>query len=104
MNDTGLNNNELSLITGVLSRFSGVERAVIFGSRAMGNYRPNSDVDLALHGVIDETECSRIAADLDELPLPYTFDVKLFDAVKNHALKHHINLVQKEIYRRESTI
>lgn len=49
----------------------------------------NADIDLALWGV-DVLQAETIAADLDELPLPYRFDVKAFEAIKQVSLREHI--------------
>ena len=51
----------------------------------------NADIDLALWGV-DVLQAETIAADLDELPLPYRFDVKAFEAIKQVSLREHIEL------------
>ena len=63
----------------------------LFGSRAKGCHTPASDIDLALWGV-DALQAESIAAELDELPLPYRFDVKAFEAIKQVSLREHIEL------------
>lgn len=55
-------------IRAVLAAVSSVERAVIFGSRAMGNYKPGSDVDLALFGEISYDDLLKIKSRLDDIP------------------------------------
>jgi predicted nucleotidyltransferase len=61
----------------------------LFGSRAKRCHTPASDIDLARRGV-DALQAESIAAELDELPLPYRFDVKAFESIKQHSLRDHI--------------
>jgi predicted nucleotidyltransferase len=58
----------------------------LFGSRAKGCHTPASDIDLALWGV-DALQAESIAAELDELPPPYRFDVKAFESMKQESLR-----------------
>ena len=62
----------LQLIGEVLRRHPEVHTVKIFGSRAMGRFEDNSDVDLALCRDLDLSLIARIMCGLDELPLPYT--------------------------------
>ena len=82
-NSFGLTDSERALICGVLRPHPEVAEAKIFGSRAKGNSQPASDIDLALWGNISQNVRNSIAGELDELPLPYTFDVQAYDAI-NH--------------------
>jgi uncharacterized protein len=94
MNDsTGLTDRELEMIRSVLSKHREVTGALLFGSRAMGIAFHESDVDLAILGVDDPLIAESIAAELDELPLPYRFDVKAFDAIRHGPLREHIQRV-----------
>lgn len=68
-------------------------RAIVYGSRAKGTHRPNSDVDIALDGDISPLEAESIAGDLDELPLPYRFDVLTIRHITNEAVLEHIKRV-----------
>jgi predicted nucleotidyltransferase len=73
-------------------------RVVLFGSSAKGTARPNSDIDLALYGDLDDLTVERIAMEMDELPLPYLMDIKAVATLKNHALIDHIQRVGVNIY------
>jgi uncharacterized protein len=75
-----------------LSRHPPIERAVVFGSRAMGNYRPGSDVDICLYGAAVTTDVAwRVSVRLnEELPIPYFFDVLSFDHIGNPELQVEI--------------
>jgi len=91
----------LELICGVLRRHREVREAKVFGSRAMARFEKNSDVDLALWGDLDQRLIGRIMGELDELPLPYMFDVQGYDAIRHAPLKQHIDEVGKTLYQRQ---
>jgi predicted nucleotidyltransferase len=86
---TTLTDRETSLIGSVLNQHPEVSQVKLFGSRAKACHTPASDIDLALWGV-DALQAESIAAELDELPLPYRFDVKAFESIKQHSLRDHI--------------
>ena len=94
----GLTEHELNLIRGVLRRHAEVVGALLFGSRGKGTASPSSDVDIALLGVGDPLLAESIAGELDELPLPYQFDVKAFSAIQHRPLREHIERVGVKIY------
>lgn len=96
----GLTDHEQELIQSVLRRHEEVAQAKIFGSRAKGEFQPNSDIDLALWGNISTAVLAAIAGELDELPLPYTFDVQAYDAIHYQPLREHIHRVGKMFYSR----
>jgi predicted nucleotidyltransferase len=88
----------LELIRQVLRQHPEVREARVFGSRAIGRSEKNSDVDLALWGDLDLGLIARIAGELDELPLPYTFDVHAYTAIRHAPLRQHIDEVGKILY------
>lgn len=94
----GLSDKEIALITGVLRLHPGVTRAVVFGSRAKGNHRPNSDIDLAIYGEINDRLLARLNTEMDDLPMPYLFDVVAYEKINHAALRQHIDTVGYEIY------
>ncbi|GHV29971.1 hypothetical protein FACS1894167_10040 [Synergistales bacterium] len=97
MIDTGLSENALRLIQNVISGTK-VTKALLFGSRAKGNFRANSDIDIALCGDITVMEAEEIAAQLELLPLPFTFDAQSFNEIKNAELREHIARVGVTLY------
>src|SRR5712691_5521331 len=99
MKDIGLAPHELDLIRGVFRRFPAISEVVLYGSRAKGTYRPESDIDLALVGVDDEIQAEAVSDELEELPLPYRFDVKTFSCIKYGPLREHIARVGVSFYR-----
>lgn len=98
----GLKENVIKSIEEILSDFPQVETVLIYGSRAKGNYRPGSDVDLSLKGDdLSLQVLNKISLQLDDLLLPYTFDLSVFDHIDNEYLKEHIERVGKIIYQKE---
>jgi predicted nucleotidyltransferase len=98
MNRFGLTDVEQKLICDILHRHDEVTQAKIFGSRAKGNFQPNSDIDLALWGNISFATLAAIAGELDDLPLPYTFDIQAYDTIHHHPLREHIDRVAQNFY------
>lgn len=94
--------SEISQLRAVFRRHPEITAVKLFGSRAKGTHQPYSDVDLALWGVVDTLRAESIAAELDELPLPYRYDVKPFEAIKLRSLREHIERVGITIFPEET--
>ena len=94
----GLSENVITSICGVLSKHPEIEEAVIYGSRAKGNYRPGSDIDMAFKGNVGLAELNRISMELDDLLLPYTFDLAIYAHIENRELLEHIERAGKTLY------
>lgn len=92
---------ELEKICAVFRRHPEVTEVKLFGSRAKGIHRPESDVDLALWGDVDALTAQAIASELDELPLPYRYDVLAFSSVRLPALRDHIERVGIKVFPTE---
>jgi predicted nucleotidyltransferase len=104
MSSFGLNQRERDLLVGAFRRHPEIEEVRVFGSRAKGNHESSSDIDLALWGNINSQLLARLVGELDELPLPYTFDLSIYNHVRNRDLKDHIDRVGSTLYRRESSV
>lgn len=98
MSVTGLQPRELDQLRSVFRRHPKITQVKVFGSRAKGTHQPSSDVDLAIWGVADDRAAEAIALELDELPLPYKYDVKAFAAIKLAELREHIERVGTPIW------
>ncbi|MDZ4187434.1 MAG: nucleotidyltransferase domain-containing protein [Hydrogenophaga sp.] len=102
----GLSPATLQKIRHVLAQHPPVVRAVVYGSRAKGNYKPGSDIDLTLYAApgtpIDHRELGDIEEEIDELLLPYMVDLSAFDQIDNPALREHIERVGRVLYERGS--
>jgi predicted nucleotidyltransferase len=98
----GLNHKVISSIHKVLARFSEVDKVIIYGSRAKGNYKTGSDIDLTLCGnaQLNLQTMFQIIEDLDELMLPYSFDISIFDQISDSEVIEHINRVGKIFYQK----
>lgn len=93
-----LTETELSLVRGVFRRHPEVGSVVLFGSRAKGTSQVHSDVDLALGGDVSPLQAEAIAGELDELSLPYRFDVQPLARIRHQPLRDHIDRVGIRIY------
>lgn len=103
MNRWGLEDSHVQKITEALTHFPEIQEARIFGSRAIGNYKPGSDVDIALFGDGPLTCTSQISAILnEELPLIYQFDVVDYSKIENPDFIAHISTHGQTLYRKQS--
>ena len=93
-------------ITAVLTRYPQVESATLYGSRAKGNYKNGSDIDLTLHGGADLTlsVLYRILDDLDDLLLPYTIDLSIFHDIADPDVIDHIQQVGVPFYEKDTAV
>lgn len=99
----GLKDRELEKMCEVFASNERIERVVLYGSRAKGNYKPFSDVDITLMGEkLTHSDLNRISLAVDDLLLPYQFDISIFHTLKNEALIDHIQRIGITIYERES--
>lgn len=96
----GLNETTIQRMHDVLAKYPVVEQAIIYGSRAMGNYREGSDIDITLIGKVSDTVRSRIWLDLDDLNMPYLIDLSVFQELQSESLIGHIQRVGKLFYER----
>lgn len=102
MDYSGLTKRETTDIRAIFSKYPQVEEVLLYGSRAMGNFKPASDIDLSLKGKgIDLGLQTEIEFDLDDLMLPYRFDLSIYDRISNPEFLDHIRNVGKEFYKRK---
>jgi predicted nucleotidyltransferase len=94
----GLKFDELNLVRSVFLRHPEIETVTVFGSCAIGTHSDRSDVDLAVTGAIEPLQAEAIASELDELPLPYRFEVQSLAHVHHQPLLDHIRRVGIQIY------
>lgn len=89
--NSGLSENVVSRIRKVFSQHLEIEKAILYGSRAKGNYKPGSDIDLALVGDdLTLKVISQIQNELEEEMLPYQFDISVFSTINHPDLIDHI--------------
>ena len=104
--DFGLRQQDIDEIIRVLKGFPTIMEAVIFGSRAKGNQKKGSDVDIAIKGDdIDHSVVASLAFLLnEESASPYFYDIVHFEMLSEKELVGHINRVGKCIYSRVSGV
>lgn len=101
MLEFGLPQTTTRIIREILAKVPAVDKAIIYGSRAKGNDRPGSDIDLTLIGQgLDLDTLGSIATQLDESPIPYQVDLSLFDHIEHTSLRDHIKSTGKVFYQR----
>lgn len=92
MSKFGLPDNTYEKIKNLLGSYGEIEHVKIFGSRAKGNYKPYSDIDLVVYGEkITEKLLLHIASELDKLPTPYKFDIVDYKTISNENFKKDID-------------
>ena len=97
----GLTEETITSIGKVFADYPQVETVQLYGSRAKGNYRHGSDIDLTLVGPnLDLKQLNRIDNDIDDILLPYTFDLSIKAHISNLELLEHIKRVGKIFYQK----
>lgn len=97
----GLTDKELQTLQTLFAANAHIEQVILYGSRAKGNYKPFSDVDIALKGeALSRMDINRLQAAIDESSLPYKFDVSLLASLKSEELIAHIERVGISIYKK----
>lgn len=91
MTDNGLTGNQQNTLLKILCSNPKVEAIWLFGSRAMGNYRANSDIDIALSGhQLTTDDIASITDQIEQTTIPYHVDILVTHRIKNSALLEHI--------------
>ena len=97
----GLTDSELKQLCDIFADHPHVGQAILYGSRAKGNYKPFSDVDITLVGhELTREDLNDILWAVDDLLLPYQVDLSIFHKLKNEALIDHIRRRGIVIYQR----
>jgi predicted nucleotidyltransferase len=98
----GLKDKTIQQIQSVLALYPQVEKAVLYGSRAKGNYKNGSDIDMTLEGGKDLTLhiLYRIMDDIDDLLLPYTFDLSIYGHINDPDVLDHIERIGVTFYKK----
>ncbi len=102
-NNFGVYEKSFQLILDTIKAYAEIEKAIIFGSRAMGNYRKGSDIDIAIIGenITDQIK-TRVSSVLNqELPIPYFIDIIDYKEIANVNLLKHIDADGKLIFARK---
>lgn len=97
----GLSDRSHKELLQILASIPEIEEAIIYGSRARGDYWHASDIDLSLKGKDLTKRTIRILNDkLYDSHIPYFFDTNIYSDIRNPALKANIDLDGQLIFRR----
>lgn len=97
----GLSLTTLDKLNSVFAQHNAIDSVLIYGSRAKGNYRAGSDIDLTIKGdEISFAEFLQIEDQIDDLMLPYTVDLSQYCQLENTDLIAHIDRIGVAIYSR----
>ncbi len=99
-NNFGFIKNDLEKIKEIFSLQPEIEEAFIFGSRAKGNYKNGSDVDIALKGSKLNFHIISKTSNLlnEETMMPYHFDILNYNTIDNKELIKHIDRAGIKIF------
>ena len=99
----GLKDSVIHQIRQVFSRYEELEQALLYGSRAKGNFKPGSDIDLTLIGEgLNQKILTKLEDDIDDLMLPYTFDFSILKQVTNDDFIDHVKRIGIVFYDRRT--
>jgi uncharacterized protein len=99
----GIKKETIEKIFEIFKRYDEIEEIILYGSRAKGNFKPGSDIDLTLIGKrLNLTVLNKISLELDDLLLPFTFDLSLYHHIKQPDLIDHIQRVGKVFYSKRN--
>lgn len=84
----------------IFEKYDSIEKVIIYGSRAKGNYREGSDIDLTLIGNIERSDLMNILDEIEDSYIPYLFDISIYNDLNSDSLKDHINRVGKLFYQK----
>ena len=99
----GLKETTIKAIQGIFTKYPQVEKVILYGSRAKGNYRNGSDIDLTLIGAaLDLSLLFKIESALEDLLLPYKMDMSILHQIENQDLLDHINRVGVAFYEKSN--
>ncbi len=99
----GLSQKDINFLKDSFKAYPDIDKAILFGSRAKGTFKPASDIDIALKGTITLDSLARLSSHLnDDSPLPYKIDLLDYNDIDNHDLKSHIDRVGIPIYTKKS--
>ena len=93
----GISQSTLDKIKRTIFSVQGVDEVILYGSRAKGNYREGSDIDLTIKGELNFDDLVKLSANLDNLNLPWKIDLSLYSQIASEELLDHIDRIGKII-------
>ena len=102
MNEFGFSDQVMSKLHAVFTHYPEIEEVLIYGSRAKGNHKQYSDVDITVKGTgLNKTILHRLIFEIDDMLLPYNFDISIYEKITNPDVISHIMRVGKTLYLKE---
>ena len=101
----GLKEKTIEQIRDAFASYPQIEEAIIYGSRAMNNFKNGSDIDITLKGSeLNHSMINKISRELDDLLLPYSFDISIFKQINNPELVEHMKRVGVVFYEKKGDV
>lgn len=95
----GLSSEIQNKINSIFKKHAKIEKVILYGSRALGNYKNGSDIDLSIYAsLLNLKDLLQIQNEIDDLLLPYKVDLSLIHLIDNHQLIDHIKRVGLVFY------
>ncbi len=105
MVNNGLSAQQKIILKDVLRPFANkIDSVAIFGSRATGMYRDDSDIDMVIYGALSEQDVDRLWTLFDASPLALKVDVNGYNLVSYPALKAHIDMVATQLFNKQDLL
>ena len=99
----GLQKETIDELQRTFSSFKEINEVVLYGSRAKGSYTNSSDIDITIKGTdLSLKILNKLHIQIDDLLLPYTFDISIYKHINNKELIEHIDRIGKVIYERRN--
>ncbi len=96
----GIAQNTINELNQIFNKYKNIEEVILYVSRAKGNYREGSDIDLTIIGDIENEDLMKIQDEIDDSYIPYLFDITIYNQLNSESLKEHINRVGKVFYKK----
>jgi predicted nucleotidyltransferase len=95
----GLTMRQLGVIADTLRPYlDKISSVGLFGSRAVGSYRDNSDIDMVLFGTLEAKDVDRLHSLFEDSSLPMSVDVTAYHLIDYPPLKAHIDAVMLPLF------
>jgi predicted nucleotidyltransferase len=104
MNSTGLDNDDIAAIQSIFASYPEIETALLYGSRARGDFKPGSDIDLLLTGknLSDQTVLD-VRAEIRDSNVPYMVDIIAENDINDENMRREIYTKTWTLYSRIPT-
>jgi len=96
----GIAQNTVNELNQIFNKYKNIEKVILYGSRAKGNYREGSDIDLTIIGDVEREDLMKIKDEIEDSYIPYLFDISIYNQLNSESLKEHINRVGKVFYKK----